>query len=434
MRTKRRVLAILFVGGVLWLYGAASAAAQTQTFQGFNLKSAASGLTVTFNQPGSPVPANPTGEFHQAYSEARHETGPTGHGTASMLWPGSTAANFGGFFGFPNYPVRSEAFYPQGPPDHVSNDGGTLTMKTHSDDAKTEASTSTQSVPGGPVGTIGSLTSSSATTIESARVVSAGTAAASDINLLNGVIHIGSVVTEAKAITDGTVGTVEGQTSVTGATVGGTPVTVDSTGIHGPATIPLAPNPAQAALDQLGVSIKVAEPVDTVNGADSARTAGGLVVTFSPATAGLPASFETVYRFAGVSVSSAAVPPVATGGAGGAGGAAGGAAGKTAGKTAGGGTSGAPASGGTTTPGSGATTTTIPGTPPTAASTVPASEIVTTQPVAAPLPIPAGAAIPVTLGGVAVAAAAVGGRMLTGLARRAVTAEQTGVTCPLGEQ
>ena len=432
MRTNRRVLAILCVGGALWLFGVASASAQTQTFQGFTLKAVSAGLTVTFNQPGSPLPTNPTGEFHEAYSEARHETGPTGHSVSSMLWPGSTAANFGSFYGFPNYPVRSEAFFPQGPADHVSNDGGTLTMKTHSDDSKTEASTSTQSVAGGPVGTIGSLTSSATTTVESTGVVSSGTAAANDINLLGGVIHIGSVTTEAKALTDGTVGTVEGQTTVTGATVGGTPVTVDSAGIHGPTTIPFAPNPAQSALDSLGVSIKVAEPVDTITGADAARTAGGLVVTFSPATAGLPANFETVYRFAGVTVSSAAIPPVTTGGGGG--GSATGAA-KTGGaKGQGGETSGTPATGGTSGSGSGATTTTIPGTPPTAGSTVPAQEIVTTQPVAAPLPIPAAAAVPAALGGVALAASALGGRLLTGLARGAMAAKGTGAACPLGKE
>jgi len=434
MRSKRRVLAIICAGGALWLFGVASASAQTQTFQGFTLKAASSGVTVTFNQPGSPIPADPTGEMHEAYSQARHETGPTGHSLSSVLWPGSTAANAGSFFGFPNYPVRSESFFPQGPADHVSNDGGTLTMKTHSDDSKSEASTTTQSVPGGPVGLIGSLTSTASTTVESARVVSAATAAANDISLLNGVIHIGSVVTDAKAISDGTTGTVEGETVVTGTTVAGVPVTVDQSGIHAATTtIPFAPNPAQSALDQMGVTIRVAQPVDTVNGADAARTAGGLVVTFSPGTAGLPANFTTTYQFAGVSVSSAALPPVAAG-AGGGGGPAPEPSGKSGGKSKGGGTSGTPASGGTSGSGSGPTTTTIPGTPPTAGSTVPAQEIVTTQPVAAPLPIPAAAAVPAALGGVAVAAAAVGGRMLTGLARGAVNAQATGATCPLGDQ
>jgi hypothetical protein len=433
MRAKRRVLAILCVGGALWLFGVASASAQTQTFQGFTLKAVSSGTTVTFNQPGSPIPADPTGEMHEAYSEARQESGPTGHSVSSVLWPGSTAANAGSFFGFPNYPVRSEAFFPQGPADHVSNDGGTLTMKTHSDDSKSEASTTTQSVPGGPVGLIGSLTSTATTTVESAQVVAAATAAANDINLLNGVIHIGSVATDAKAITDGTLGTVEGQTLVTGTTINGVPVTVDQAGIHASTTtIPFAPNPAQSTLDALGVTIRVAQPVDTVNGADAARTAGGLEVTFAPGTAGLPTNVTTTYRFAGVSVSSAAIPPVAAT-TGGGGGAAPGSAAKTGGTGTGGGTSGAPATGGTSGSGSGTTTTTIPGTPPTAGSTVPAQEIVTTQPVAA-LPIPAAAAIPAALGGVAVAVSAVGGRLLTGLARGALSAEGTGAACPLGKE
>jgi hypothetical protein len=377
----------------------------------------ASGATVEFDQPGSPIPAEPTGEFHQAYSDARHETGPIGHGLSSVLWPGSTAANAGSFFGFPNYPVRAEAFHPAGPPEEKKNEGGTFTMLAHSNETETGASTTTQTIPAGPAVEVGSLASSATSAVEGEKAVSTVVAKASNIVLAGGAVTIESVVTKATASSDGLKGEVDGKTVVSGVTTAQGPVvSVEGSGIGlGGQTIPVNPGPAEAGLQQLGITMRVARPVDKVEGADASRTMGGLVVTFAPGTAGAPSQTTVTYNFAAVKVSALATQapaaldlpaaaalvdeaPAATAPVGG--------------------SASAPL-GAALPPPAGPSFETPPAVPTELAST----------PASAPLPLPV-AAMPVALGVFAGIGSLLGGRLLTGLASGALT-RGVGTVCPL---
>lgn len=411
MKIGRRLFLVSSAG--IWLYALGAPAG---AIEGFSLRATASGVTVEFDQPGSPIPAEPTGEFHQAYSEARHETGPIGHGLSSVLWPGSTAANAGSFFGFPNYPVRAEAFHPAGPPEEKKNEGGTFTMLAHSNENETGAATTTQTIPAGPAVEVGSLASEATSTVEGEKAVSTVVAKAQNIVLLAGAVTIDSVVTKATASSDGLKGEVEGKTVVSGvSTAAGPVVSVEGSGISlGGQTVPVNPGPVETGLEQLGITMRVARPVDKVEGADASRTMGGLVVTFAPGTAGAPNQTSVTYRFASVKVNALAtqtpaaldlpaLPPV-----------------DEAPVTT------APAGSGASLP-LGASLP-PPAGPSFAAPTTPATELAS-APVSAPLPLPV-AAVPVALGVIAGFGSLLGGRLLTGLAGGALT-RGVGTVCPL---
>ena len=416
MRIGKRVLVMMFLG--LWLGAFAGGPAGAADIEGFNLRAVAAGATVEFNQPGSPIPAEPTGEFHQAFAEARHETGPTGHGLSSALWPGSTAANAGSFFGGPNYPVRAEAFHPAGPPEQKTNqESGQFSMQAHSNETETGAVATSQSVPGGPAVEMGSLRSTVTSAAEGDETVATATAAATDIVLGGGVVHIASVVTKATATSDGVKGTVEGKTVVKGVTVATSGGEVSDTGITiggQPLPVPADPAPATDALAAAGITMKVAKPVDKMEGADASRTMGGLVVTFAPGTAGVPAQTSVTYHFAAVTVSAAAtappeefeVAPVTEPAAPPA---------DTAGDAA-------PVSGAPAPAPAAPFEDTVPVTPTEIATEQTSGEV--------PLPV---AAVPVMLGVIAGIGSALGGRLFGRLATGAL-ADSAGVVCPLGKQ
>ena len=422
MRIGRRVLVVASLG--LWL-GALSGGPAGGAVEGFKLRAAASGATVEFNHPGSPIPAEPTGEFHQAFSQARHETGPTGHGLSSALWPGSTAANAGSFFGFPNYPVRAEAFHPAGPPEQKQNDeGGQFTMEAHSNESETGAATTTQSAPAGPAVEVGSLRSSTTSRVEAGRTVATATATATDIVMAAGVLRIDSVVTKATATSDGVEGTVEGKTVVSGITVANSGGQVGSDGITvggQPVPVPVNTAPIEDALSRAGITMRVAKPVDKVEGANASRTMGGLVVTFAPGTAGVPSQTSVTYHFAAATVSAAATteppedppppfepsPPPSE--------------------------EAPPATEPTTDFAGTAPTSTI---PPAAApfEDVPAESPteIATGPASGDVPLPA-AAVPVVLGVIAGIGSALGGRLLGSVATGALS-DRARTVCPFGKQ
>jgi hypothetical protein len=416
MMIGRRVLVLMSLG--LWVWTFAGGPAGAADVEGFRIRARAAGATVEFNQPGSPIPAQPTGEFHQAFSDSQHETGPTGHGLASALWPGSTAANAGSFFGGPNYPVRAEAFHPAGPPEQKENEeGGQFVMEAHSNETETGAAATTQSIPGGPAVQTGSLRSTTTSAVEGDMTVATATAAATDI-VLGGVVHIESVVTKAKATSDGVKGTVEGKTVVKGVTVSTSGGEVSGEGITiggQPLPVPVDPAPIENALTQAGITMKVARPVDKTEGADASRTMGGLVVTFAPGTAGAPVPTSVTYHFAAVSVSAAATAPLD----------------ETTFDVP-------PAETPPTTETTGGTTTgsTAPAAPPAGApfedTPVTAPAEIATQPVSGEVPLPV-AAVPVVLGVIAGIGSAVGGKLFGSLATGAL-ADSAGPACPFGKQ
>ncbi|MFN2543860.1 MAG: hypothetical protein ABR600_04705 [Actinomycetota bacterium] len=450
MRSLARALTFATIAMLVLTLGPSGARG---SIGGVTLLAKGLGMQWTFNEPGSPVPADPTGEMEQAYSTADYASGPTAHGLSSFFWPGSAGANFGPALCpqvCPPYPVRAEAFSPSNPHKDDNNDyGPNASMHAAASETSAEAATVTQKADQAAAAFVtGDFSSSSKTEIKGDSAISEATAEATDLTIA-GIIHIDSVISEAQAVTDGEKGTVSGETKVTGATVQEQGVTIDEMGVHVadqtvPILDPINSSQVQQALAQLGITMKVAAPVDNTKGATAERMLGGLVVTFDSGSLGaiVPQQVhdqldryvqfnQTVtMNFGGVSVSSKTAggytvsspppsPPAEPEGPGGGDNGGGGGSGSSGGGTNVFGDNGGGGGGGGTQPsGSGGDGT---------------GGSVGTVPVALPIRIPPGKAIPAVLVVFGLLVAAGSSRILKVIADRAV-AGTAGDRCPLEDR
>jgi hypothetical protein len=266
---------------------------------GFQLKATGAGFRTTYAQPNFPL----VPELNVGYSTTSYGDGPTGTSTASTLWPGQVAANAGSqlplllqpIFGSntpnvaaPPWPLQASTNFPEGP-FTATQDGAGANQEATSSAGESAASTSfgTASGPGAAIPSaivsVQSLGSSVLSTVTATGVAeSKATSAVHAVNIANGLITVGTVSSTQTATSDGTIGKVDGSSVVSGVSVAGQPVTVDSTGVHaGGQTAdvlsPLLP-PVGQLLQTLGISMKVTKPLDTVSGPSAEREASGLTV------------------------------------------------------------------------------------------------------------------------------------------------------------
>jgi hypothetical protein len=289
----RRVISVLgLLIGLVFVLGPQAAQA---SLGGVRMSAVGFGLQMTYNEPQAPAPTTPTLESELAYSEA-DLSGGASHGLASVAWPGPLIADggpafcgqAGAPFDCPSDPVRAEAFSP-GNPHSSTNDqfGPNTSMEAKASPTGASSSSMMQhSDQAAPAVVTGDFASSSSTAVSGSEAVSETTAQVSDVTIA-GVVHIKSVISEAKAVTNGKNGAVSGQTLVSGADVNGQAVTVDRKGVHvadqtAPVFDPINNGQVQQALQQAGITMKVAAPVDSLKGASAERSLGGLVVTFQP--------------------------------------------------------------------------------------------------------------------------------------------------------
>jgi hypothetical protein len=320
MRRATKILLVL----ALWAPVGVIAAGYAQSldasdFSGYDMGAKGTALSFTFDSPSLGIPAKPTGELNFAYSEASLQSGPAAYGLGSIVWPGQVVAGLppflqatieeesGGQFDFPAdlpvYPVRAESFYPQGPTDS-SLDAGTMHMRSAAKERSAEGVCYLNRfvLPG--IASMGNQASFSTLGFDPDGAVSMVEAAANGVSLLNGAITFDSVVTRATARSDGEKGTVAGTTTIVGAEVGGTPVAIDSNGVHvaGNDTPTAAQQQAlNQVLNQLGVTIELSTPVDTITGPKASRALGGLLIsikssTVEPLIAALPADLQSQIR------------------------------------------------------------------------------------------------------------------------------------------
>jgi hypothetical protein len=227
------------------------------------------------------------------------KSGPVAYALGSVAWPGQVVAALpsflqgeiqsqaGGSFSFPfsvpNYPVRSESFYPQGP-TKASSQVGTIVMDSSAQPENADADASLNSFSLPLLGSVGTQSSMASNGFDQQGAFSMVRGAANDISIANGVLKIQSVVSTATARSDGDTGTVAGTTTVAGATVDGHSVTIDANGVHvdGQGTGTAAAQQAvNAALKSAGITVELASPLDTVSGASAARILPGLLVTMN---------------------------------------------------------------------------------------------------------------------------------------------------------
>ncbi len=356
----------------------AGPAGADSTLGGFTVSGLAEAVTVQYEQPNFPLPATPSLEFDEGYASTTDNFGPSGTATASSLYPGQVVANAGPELALlvpgaplppaPVWPVQATSEYPQAPNsgstdqpgvnmDATSTTNGNTASATLGDDAATAGSNGadpTQQAPSGSgnplagssliIG-IGNMSATSSSQAPSTSANAQASATDAGISILGGFITIGSVTSTATATSDGTTGKVTGTTQVQNMDIAGEQVSVGANGISAAGQSPPTPLPIStlnADLSQLGISIALTNPTDSVNGPSAARTLDGLKISIDlkaldsplnmlsgllPASltsqlpVALPNDQQLTLDLATLQVSSTASPAFAAGNSGSAGGA-----------------------------------------------------------------------------------------------------------------
>jgi len=330
MRRHRRAVALLFGVAALAGLGANGARAQsvlsdtTPTFGGFKLQSHGEGLTITYDSPGL-IPGTPSPLVAGSLPESltNMDSGPSGYALASLVYPGPLLADLPTVLalgGFPNadqvpaYPVRSQAFYPAGP-TAASQDVGSGRETVNTDEKTAHAQVVYGAAQAPPVITAGSVTSTSESDVADTQLVTRTRVELSNVDIMLGLVHMDSIVTDLVATSIGTDGATAGTTTVSGLTVLGQPATIDANGVHlvaQPSSPPSSSSggplnsivggldPALSPLNQLlvstlgaanadinqllaqgGITVRLVEPTEVKKGGDASRLASGVLITIT---------------------------------------------------------------------------------------------------------------------------------------------------------
>lgn len=263
----------------------------------FSLAANAPSMQVRVAYPEQQCSAQPSGVgacegvLNETVSTLRN--GPVGYALSSVGWPGTLGGNLGTLLivagGAPpestvlNSPVRAENNI-SGREDTVTNDTvpGAYMSATATED-KVEAKAVIGAAQATPLGTLGQITSTTRTATTGVRTAEA--VAHSEVqNIVLGPLVIQSVVSDAKATTDGVNAVPSGRTTVTGASVGGVPVTFDERGVSvAGTTVPGLGDATKAvndALSQAGMTVAVSSPTGKPDGASVQYTSGALSIVW----------------------------------------------------------------------------------------------------------------------------------------------------------
>lgn len=282
-RTSARVLAVsaLAVGTVPFGGSVHAGGIRTDTtLAGFSVKVEASPLRILLDDPKLAIPRDPGAAVLEAdpnYSLAGVSAGPNAIAIGSSLWPGNLLGEgLPALTGGPGYPIKAEARYPDKPYTTTGPDGGVATSASAMGlDALGKADGAPTNKPGEV--TVGAVTSTSSATVDAKNVaVGKAISAVKNVDLLGGLIHIGSVATTLTTTADGKKPTSSGTTTVTGLTIGPAAFTVDDKGLHAAGQGSALPAVAPAAL---GISAKLVNQSSTKPPNGAGRVAGGLIIT-----------------------------------------------------------------------------------------------------------------------------------------------------------
>lgn len=313
-------------------------------FQSVSLSAVAGGQRILADTLAGQAPGTVDSGIPDAESSM---TSSTGHALASIAWPSALAGNAGSllfllgpnpctpalpnlFPGQPqpppqcspaplpdevlaqyhylNTPIRAEAVYPVTQNANNSVPGGTMIAKANGIETTADAI-----IGASLVSDIEQASTARATT--SVRYTGP-TAAVSDaystitgINFMSGAIKIGSVTSVAHGETNGTNATSSGATTVTDASINGTPVTIDSGGVHvnGQAADAVGPltDGVNQVLTNFGAKMFVTQPTQKTENGVASYDAGSLIVQWFPP--GAPGGL--VFEFGGAHVTAGATLP-----------------------------------------------------------------------------------------------------------------------------
>jgi hypothetical protein len=318
---------VLLVGAGVGAPPAAAVPRDDGELGGFDVTGRANGVQVTYDAENVfPLPP-PLFQLSVPEALATTASGPNSTALGSAAYPGNVLGNLpaiveqsspgnGGYV--PPYPLAARADHPAGPAE-ATQDIGTVATRVRASEGGAESVTTmaATTVPG--VAAIGAVTTSARTSFEGDQVVSRARSHVASIDLLFGLIRLEGVVTDLVATSDGTAAAADGTTTVASVTVLGLPATVGPDGLEveepevpadagptapvvtelvgplgqigdglAPATEPLnaalqqvlaeSGGSMEEALAQAGITLRLFQPVTTVDGAEASITANGLVL------------------------------------------------------------------------------------------------------------------------------------------------------------
>lgn len=301
-RVSRVVTASAFTVAGLLLVPSAQASADGAAGSGglaYNAGAQAPVLQITQDNPTSTF--HPQADTDLAYSRVAGDPG-TDSALASVVWPGSAAANAGSLIvllGGPstasalNDPIQAQAPTSTGQPrDSVTAPSGTTmtaSVAPAGPDEQHAAATSVLAGGGiGPGSTVGH--SSSETSIDykqaSGDLTVSARSFASNIEIA-GVAHIGSAESVATATSSGgATPRTSGQSTFSDFTVANEPVYVDSTGVHlgspGKPGGSMEEQIVDSALQAAGMTIYFTDPHAVTIGGESFYTAASVLFYWAP--------------------------------------------------------------------------------------------------------------------------------------------------------
>ena len=330
--TRRMLVAAVATAAVVVPLVVPNAHADAPDLGGFQMNATADAISLLIDSPSFGVPAPHTFELHKAHSTTAIDSGPTAHALSSIVWPGDVygsagltlaagiflqdptsaryldcsgpahpcvpiidnlqtgvaqiAANLQQGCGCnPSYPFKSQAFFPQGPKDNSYDAGGGVTMVTHADQNVTQATTSVQQVGFPGAISVGAIRSVATSGLIEGLATAQGESFISDFDLA-GQLHITAMHSIMKVVSDGTKATVTKSQVISGMTIGGQAVTVDSSGFHagGQSQDPFgtyAKDLIKQYLIPNGISISVPSPAVTQSSGNGSINAQGVVISLN---------------------------------------------------------------------------------------------------------------------------------------------------------
>ncbi len=259
----------------------------------------ANSIDMVIDDAGGLAGQHPIDEVTIPEDTADFETGPFGHGLASVFWPGATGGNFGSasadlplpaqlkpLFAPLNDPVRAETFAPAGPETATYPPGSNQSVFTASSHADANGTTATASLSDLSDALIGlKSVSGTAHATATSTATSTATVDTGQISLLGGLIVLSGVESTATASSDGTTLSGKANTDIGNLTIAGVPVALGTNGVTGPIGTGglnglLTPLVNQV-LAVLGLKIVPLPQTETRKAPAETITSGGLQVTFS---------------------------------------------------------------------------------------------------------------------------------------------------------
>ena len=310
--TRARLLAAATIAALTATGGLSVGAAHgAADLGGYDLSAGAPAFELVLDSDAVPVPAHPVLDATVPETSSTLQSGPLGHGLASLFWPGDLGGHFGSALeqlgqlctsllpiSVPNLPTqclavppsvkdnatafndpfKAETFAPGGPADASYFDPAIpgVTMWSHADSNRVESAAGFSSFQAPGLGSLGSVQSHSLTTQGDGKGVSDARSELFDVSLAGGLVTIDHVASAAKETTDGQQAVGTGRTVVSGLHIGGLPAAIDTSGLH----VEGLTSVANKALQALGLEIELTAPTVATEGAKGSFGAPVVVISY----------------------------------------------------------------------------------------------------------------------------------------------------------